>query len=95
MTLRYCQGEKFAAICAQIGEEVLDLLAASLMSDALTALAGVCVFGVCTFSLSGPAVKSILATRWIYVGDAVLMLTLETVKFMLTPSRSTELYVQI
>lgn len=48
MTLHYCEGEKSAAICAEIGEGVPDLLAASLMSDALTALTGLCVFVVCT-----------------------------------------------
>lgn len=38
-------------MCAEVVEGVPDLLAASLMSDALTALAGLRVFGVCTFSL--------------------------------------------
>lgn len=57
MTLRYCEGEKCAVICAEIGEGAPDLLAASLMSDALTALAGADVFGVGTLSLSCLAVN--------------------------------------
>lgn len=93
MTLRYCKGEKSAAICAEMGEGVPDLLATALMCDALTALAGLCVFGVCTFSLSCPAVKSISATRWIYVQDAILMLTLETAKYMLTPQSCIHKYI--
>lgn len=50
MTLYYCEGEKSAAIYAEMGEGVPDLLAASLISDALTALARLHIFGVCTFS---------------------------------------------
>lgn len=57
------------------------------MSDALTALTGE---HDCTFSLSS---ELIWVTHEIYVQDAILMLTLETVKYMLTPRATTELHI--
>lgn len=50
MTVYYCVGEKSAAICAEIGDRLRDLFAASLSTATLTTLAGLCVFGVCTFT---------------------------------------------
>lgn len=95
MTLHYCEVEKSASICGEIGEGVPDLVAASRTSDALTALAGACVCRGLHILTFPPGSESILATRWIYVWDAVLMLTLESVKYMSTPGRATELHIQI
>lgn len=64
MTVYYCVGEKSAVICAEIGDRLRDLFAASLSTATLTTLAGLSLWGLHIYC---PASESIRVILWIYI----------------------------